>query len=56
MVSLPNQLQGRLAAWVDDVQEESMEVVADKVAAELAGILREVERGARLLHDGLPVY
>ena len=33
-----------------------MEVVADKVAAELAGILREVERGTRLLYDGLPVH
>ena len=32
------------------------EVVADKVAAELAGILQEVERGARLLYDGLPVH
>ena len=32
------------------------EEVADKVAAELAGILREVERGARLLYDGLPVH
>ena len=32
------------------------EVVTGKVAAELAGILWEVERGARLLHDGLPVY
>ena len=32
------------------------EVVADKVAAELAGILQEVERGTRLLYDGLPVH
>ena len=31
-------------------------MVADKVAAELAGILREVVRGARLLYDGLPVH
>jgi hypothetical protein len=31
-------------------------VVADKVAAELAVILREVVRGARLLYDGLPVH
>ena len=32
------------------------EVVADRVAAELAGILEEVERGARLLYNGLPVH
>ena len=31
-------------------------VVADKVAAELAGNLKEVKRGARLLYDGLPVH
>ena len=33
-----------------------LRVVADRVAAELAGILAEVERGARLLYDGLPVH
>ena len=32
------------------------EAVAGKVAAELAGILREVKQGARLLYDGLPVH
>ena len=32
------------------------EEVANRVAAELAGILQEVERGARLLYDGLPVH
>ena len=32
------------------------EEVAGRVAAELAGILQEVERGARLLYDGLPVH
>ena len=31
-------------------------MVTDKVAAELAGIVQEVERGARLLYDGLPVH
>ena len=31
------------------------EVVAGRVIAELAGILEEVEKGARLLYDGLPV-
>ena len=33
-----------------------VEVVADRVAAALAGILAEIERGARLLYDGLPVH
>ena len=33
-----------------------MTVVAGKVAVELAGILREVQQGARLLYDGLPVH
>ena len=32
------------------------EEVASKVAAELAGIMQEVEWGARLLYDGLPVF
>ena len=32
------------------------EVVAEQVAAELAGILHEVEHGAQMLYDGLPVY
>ena len=31
-------------------------MIAGKVAAELAGILQEVVRGARLLYDGLPVH
>ena len=32
------------------------EVVAGRVIAELAGILEEVKKGARLLYDGLPVH
>jgi len=32
------------------------QVIAGKVEAELAGILQEVVRGARLLYDGLPVH
>ena len=34
----------------------NVEVVADRVAVELAGILEDVGQGARLLYDGLPVH